>query len=423
MGGAVTARRSALSVPGFRRYYAGFWFAITGFWILKIAIGWSAWELSHSPWLTGLVAALALLPAVVLSPIFGVYADRIRLKIGIPVVISGQIAVGLTLAGLAALDALTVSGLIVLATAWGVFSAAYQPMRLSMIPRMVERELFSSALGMTSVAFNTARILGPAIGGVIIAQWGVAAAFLVGALGYVPFLALFATVTLRERPPPASERRSVLQELRDGARYALALPLAVPVLLMTAVNGFVGRGFFEILPVIAGRILDAGAGGLAALTSAGGGGAILAGLVLTRARPHEGLLARLLLGVLVLTSVVVAVAGWVPDLALACALAAGAGFTTSFAGITTQTLMQMATDDAHRGRVMSFWAVVSFGAPSLGAMAIGALGDAFGVAPGLAMIGVAGLAATAALALGLQAGRRHSARASRQDQGGSRRPM
>jgi MFS family permease len=304
----------------------------------------------------------------------------------------------------------------VLATVWGVFSAAYQPMRLSMIPRMVERELFSSALGMTSVAFNTARILGPAIGGVIIAQWGVAAAFLVGALGYVPFLALFATVTLRERPPPASERRSVLQELRDGARYALALPLAVPVLLMTAVNGFVGRGFFEILPVIAGRILDAGAGGLAALTSAGGGGAILAGLVLSRARPHEGLLARLLLGVLVLTSAVVAVAGWVPDLALACALAAGAGFTTSFAGITTQTLMQMATDDAHRGRVMSFWAVVSFGAPSLGAMAIGALGDAFGVAPGLAMVGLAGAAATAALALGLQAGRRHSARASRQDQ-------
>ena len=85
--------------------------------------------------------------------------------------------------------------------------------------------------------------------------------------------------------------------------------------------------------------------------------------------------------------------------------------------------MQMATDDAHRGRVMSFWTVVSFGAPSLGAMAIGALGDAFGVAPGLAMIGLAGLAATAALALGFRAGRRHSARESRQDQGGSRRPM
>ena len=278
-----------------------------------------------------------------------------------------------------------------------------------MIPRLVERELFTSALGMTSVAFNTARILGPAIGGVIIAQWGVAAAFLVGALGYVPFLALFATVTLRERPPPASERRSVLRELCDGARYALALPLAMPVLLVTAVNGFVGRGFFEILPVIAGRILDAGAGGLAALTSAGGGGAILAGLVVSRVSAHEGLLVRLLVGVLVVTSAVVAVAGSVPELPLACALTAVAGFTTSFAGITTQTLLQMATDDAHRGRVMSFWTVVSFGAPSLGAMAIGALGGALGVAPGLAMIGLAGLAATAALALGLRATRNRAA--------------
>jgi len=286
-----------------------------------------------------------------------------------------------------------------LATGWGVFSAAYQPMRLSLIPRLVERELFSSALGMTSIAFNTARILGPAIGGVIIARWGVAAAFVVGTLGYVPFLALFATVTLRERPPASSDRRSVLQELGDGARYALSLPLAVPVLLITAVNGFIGRGFFEILPVIAGRILESGAGGLAALTSAGGGGAILAGLVLAHVRPRERLLQSLLLGAVLLTSIVVAIAGLVPEIVLACALAAVVGFTASFAGITTQILLQLATDDAHRGRVMSFWTVVSFGAPSLGALAIGALGDAFGVAPGLAMAGLAGLAMTAALAL------------------------
>ena len=390
-------RRTALSVPGFRYYYAGFWFATSGFWVLKIAIGWSAWELTHSPWLTGLVAALALLPTMVLSPIFGVYADRIRLKVGIPVVVSGQAVIGLTLAALAAFGALTVPGLILLATAWGLFSAAYQPMRLSMMGRLVERELFTSALGLTSVAFNTARVLGPALGGVIIAHWGVSAAFLVGALGYVPFLAFFRRVTMRERPPPGP-KRSVLHELGEGARYAFALPLAVPVLLMTAVNGFVGRGFFEILPVIAGRILDAGAGGLAALTSAGGGGAILAGLTLSRLRPSEGRLMRLLLGVLALTSLVVGLAGQVPELALACTLSAIAGFTASFAGITTQTLMQMATDDDHRGRVMSFWTVVSFGAPSLGAMAIGALGDVIGVAPGLAVTALVGAGATAMLA-------------------------
>jgi len=394
-----TVRQTALSVPGFRRYYFGFWFATSGFWVLKIAIGWSAWELSHSPWLTGLVAALALLPTMVLSPIFGVYADRIRLKVGIPVVISGQVAVGLALTALEVAGVLTISGLVALAAAWGMFAAAYQPMRLSMMGRLVDRELFASALGMTSIAFNTARVLGPALGGVIIAQWGVAAAFLVGALGYVPFLILFRGVTMRERVVPEGPPRSVLQELVDGARYALALPLAVPVLLMTAVNGFVGRGFFEILPVIAGRILESGAAGLAALTSAGGGGAILAGLLLSRMRAGERALMHRLLGVLALTSVVVGMAGWVPQLVLACALSATAGFTASFAGISTQTLMQMATDDAHRGRVMSFWTVVSFGAPSLGAMAIGGLGDAIGVAPGLGVAGLAGAVATLSLAV------------------------
>ncbi len=391
-------RRSALSVPGFRRYYFGFWIAITGFWILKIAIGWSAWDLSRSPWLTGLVAALALMPTMVLSPIFGVYADRIRLKIGMPVVIAGQVAIGLALALLAAIDQLTIPVLIALSTLWGVFSAAYQPMRLSMTARMVSRAQFTSALGLTSVAFNTARILGPAVGGLIIAGWGVAPAFLIGALGYLPLLLLFRTITLRERIRPSGARPSVLQELGEGARYAFALPLAVPVLLMTAVNGFVGRGFFEILPVIAGRILEAGAPGLAALTSAGGSGAIVAGLTISRLAVDEGRLMRVLPGVLALTSVVVALAGYVPAMAPACALAAIAGFTASFAGITTQTLMQLATDDDHRGRVMSFWTVVSFGAPSLGALAIGALGDAFGVAPGLAVTGIAGLVALALLA-------------------------
>jgi MFS family permease len=398
MEAAATPRRTALSVPGFRRYYAGFWIAITGFWVLKIAIGWSAWELSHSPWLTGLVAALALLPTMVLSPIFGVYADRIRLKVGIPVVISGQVLIGLGLAGLAAEDALSIGALIALATGWGLCSAAYQPMRLSMTARLVDRELFTSALGLTSIAFNTARIVGPAIGGVIIAHWGVAVAFAIGAFSYVPFLILFRSVTLRERKASGA-RRSVLRELAEGARYAFALPLAVPVLLMTAVNGVVGRGFFEILPVVAGRILEAGASGLAALTSAGGGGAILAGVALSQLRPGERVLLRLLLGVLVLTSAVVALAGWVPQLALACTLSAIAGFTASFAGISTQTLMQLATDDEHRGRVMSFWTVVSFGAPSLGAMAMGALGDAIGVAHGLSMVALGGLVAVGGLAL------------------------
>ncbi|HSF94922.1 MAG TPA: MFS transporter [Thermohalobaculum sp.] len=405
MDSAPTPHRTALSVPGFRRYYAGFWSATTGFWVLKIAIGWSAWESSHSPWLTGLVAALALLPTMVLSPIFGVYADRIRLKIGIPVVMCGQIGIGLALAGLAAAGSLTIPALIVLATGWGIFSAAYQPMRLSMTARLVDRELFTSALGMTSIAFNTARILGPALGGLIIAQWGVAAAFLIGALGYVPFLVLVRTVALRERGP-SGPPRSVLQELGDGARYALALPMTVPVLLMTAVNGLVARGFFEILPVIAGRILEAGAGGLAALTSAGGGGAIVAGLILSGLRPGERLLPPLLMAALTVSAMVVAAAGWVPELIAACALSALVGFTASFAGISTQTLMQMATDDEHRGRVMSFWTVVSFGAPSLGAMAMGGLGDVIGVAPGLTATGAAGLVAVAVLGGWMALGRR-----------------
>lgn len=397
MDATETARRTALSVPGFRRYYAGFCVAITGFWVLKIAIGWSAWALTQSPFLTGLVAALALLPTMVLSPIFGVYADRIRLQIGIPVVLSGQVLIVATLAVLSAQGVLSIHALIALATGWGMCSAAYQPMRLSMTARLVDRELFTSALGLTSIAFNTARITGPAIGGVIIANWGVAVAFAVGAASYVPFLVLFPGVTMRERIV-SGVRRSVLGELVEGAGYAFALPLAVPVLLMTAVNGFIGRGFFEILPVIAGRILESGAGGLAALTSAGGSGAILAGLALSRSRLGERALMRLLLGVLLLTCAVVAAAGWVPELVSACALSAVAGFTASFAGISTQTLLQMATDDAHRGRVMSFWTVVSFGAPSLGAMAMGALGDALGVAMGLTLTALAGLVAVVALA-------------------------
>lgn len=196
---ADNAGSSVLRERNFRLYYAGIWFSTTAFWVLKIAIGWAAWELSHSAFWTAIVAASYLLPAFVLSPLFGVLADRIRLKRGVQTVVFAQMIIGLVMSAGFAAGLLNVQLLAALSMLHGLISAAYHPMRLTLVGRLVDRWQIPAAAGLASVAFNTARVLGPALAGLLLARFGTAATLAAGSLLYLPYLVLFSLVTLRTR--------------------------------------------------------------------------------------------------------------------------------------------------------------------------------------------------------------------------------
>lgn len=384
-----------LSNRNFRLYYAGIWFSTSGFWILKIAIGWAAWELSQSAFWIGIVAACYLLPAVVLSPLFGVLADRIRLKRGVQLVVAGQTLIGLVMSAGFASGQLNVQALAVLSVVHGLISAAYHPMRLTVVGRLVERDQIAAAAGLASVAFNTARVLGPSLAGLLLARYGTAATLLAGSLFYLPYLLLFSQLQLRARQP---RRQPWTAELVSGLRYAAQLPVMLPVIAMSALNGVVGRALFELLPAISGDSLNRGAYGLAVMTAAAGVGAVLAGLILSHFQASlEARMNWLTLAVSGCCGAVL-LTGLSAGLLWAAAGCALAGFCASFAGITSQAILQIALDDSYRGRVMSLWTTVSFGAPAIGALLMGALGEMTGTNTAVAMVAVAGLTGSLLLA-------------------------
>ena len=383
-----------LRLHNFRLYYAGIWFSTTAFWVLKIAIGWAAWELSQSVFWTGTVAACYLLPAFLLSPLFGVLADRMRLKRGVLTVVFAQSMVGLTISAGFFAGLLNVQALAALSLLHGIISAAYHPMRLTLVGRLVDRWQIAAAAGLASVAFNTARVLGPALAGVLLARFGTATTILVGSLLYLPYIALFSLVTLRTR---ARVDKSWISELLSGLRYARQMPVMLPVMIMTMMNGVIGRALFELLPAISGDVLSAGAHGLAILTAATGAGAVVAGLAIARFDLSVSQRMLALAASVALVCAATLSTGLARELAVAASFCAVAGFAASYAGITSQSVLQIALEDSYRGRVMSLWTTLSFGAPAVGALLMGALGEKLGTGTAVAVIAGVGLLVTLVL--------------------------
>ena len=263
-----------------------------------------------------------------------------------------------------------------------------------MVGRLVARWQIAAAAGLASIAFNTARVLGPALAGVLLVRFGTATTLAVGSLMYLPYLVLFSLVTLRTR---VRVDKPWFNELVSGLRYARQMPVMVPVMIMSMLNGVVGRALFEMLPAISGDVLNSGTQGLAVLTAASGAGAIVAGLAV--ARFDLSVMQRMMALAVSVALVCVATlsTGMARGLILAASFCAVAGFSTSYAGITSQSILQISLEDSYRGRVMSLWTTVSFGAPAVGALLMGALGEVSGTGTAVAVIASIGLLITLVL--------------------------
>ncbi|MGM0585860.1 MAG: MFS transporter [Pseudomonadota bacterium] len=384
----------ALSHAPFRLYLAGNFAGLHGVWILRVAAAWLAWDLTGSAAVTGAVAFLNFAPTLVSGPLFGVMADRLDPRRGIMVTQSLQALIAFGLFALLAAGALTVPALLAVSLAVGVAASAYHPMRMALTPRLVPGEHLGQAVAMTAVNFNLTRMLGPALGGWLIAGQGAGAAVLTGGLLFLPQVAAFAR--LSPYPPAPREARAgpgglrgFLGELTDGARHVLARPPVRDAMLLTGVSAIPARGALELLPVAADGLYGRGAAGFGALTALAGAGAVVAALWLARGSPSAAAMrARALVAAAGGMSLVVLL-GLSESWWAAVAAVAGLGFCGTTVGVSNQTIAQVLTEDGWRGRVMSLWILVAIGGTSLGALGIGALGDVIGFRAALVAVALA----------------------------------
>ena len=367
----------ALRHRPFALYTVGNGISLTGTWMQRLALGWLIWELTGSGFWLGVLSAVDLLPVALIGPFAGAIADRAnRLRITrLSQIVSLGIAVAFGAAML--LGLLTVPVLIALAGLQGATVALNQPARLALVHSLVPREDLGSAVGLSSVNVNLARITGPAIGGAMLVHFPVATVFFANAGLTLLFVMILSRLRIDEAPRPASHGR-MLSEIGEGLRYMLSRSDIRVLLLYMCTGGAVLRSMLELAPALADRSFDSGAVGLAFLTSAMAVGAVAAGLFPSERSGAASEVRR-------------TIRDWASGAVAVCALGLGAsawvavpaialvGFFVTRALIGTQTYVQLTTQDEMRGRALSLHGIVARGSPAIGALLIGAVSDLVGL--------------------------------------------
>ena len=388
---------SVLSNRNFSIYFAGTLVVLHGLWIYRLTISWLAWDLTHSVFLVGVVSFCQFAPGIVLGPVFGAAADRYDLIKMAVFIHAGMMVISLILAVITGLDRLTIDVLAGFALLQGMMGGAYTPTRLSLITKLVPRELFASATGYLAVAFNLSRFAGPALAGLIINFFGVAWSF-----GLFSCLVVPAIVSLFVVEPLESTTRErgdshILSDLRDGLSYAATHPMIRWLLILVGTNGILARGLLELLPAVTELVFRGGSAEFAALTSAAGAGAVVASVVVTRTQDPSRLL-RMAPSAALASSGLLFVLGMTESYWMGLAVVAGLGGFCTLCGISVQALLQLEVDDEFRGRVLGLWGVFAIGATAMGGFLMGGVARASSISA--TAIGSAALLSVLALFLG-----------------------
>ena len=367
---------SALESRQFRTYLGGNVFALNALWMLRVTVGWIAWDSTGSASFVGTVAFLYFAPTMVAGPLFGVLTDRIDIRRAAILTQTTLMCLSFTLMALLGTGNLTPLGLVIYATLTGVVMAAHAPIRMSLAPRLVDREKIGSAVNLVVINFNIARMTGPALAGFLIARYGVFSCLLLTSVCYVPFILALASLRPRPRDTNVIDTSRFGEALLEGFRYAGRHPSIRTALFVAAISSFFLRGMLEVLPILADGVFDRGAAGLGLLTSVAGIGAVLGGLSLTTfPRRVDGTVPPWTLVLYAAGLFALAALGAFAIWGAAIVLVATIAFVSTVVSIVCQSAIQMQIDDNLRGRVMSIWAVVAIGSAALGSLAFGALVD------------------------------------------------
>jgi predicted MFS family arabinose efflux permease len=384
----------ALNHLDYRRFFLAQLVALVSGWMHTVALSWLVLQLTDSPLRLGLIGTLQFSPILLFSIVTGAIADRLPKR-------RLLVATNLTLATLAlGLASLVASGHVrywhvgVVAVLAGLAQTVDGPARQSLMAELVGKADLVNAVALNSAAFNAARIVGPAVGGLVIARFGVVPAFVVNAAGLLVVAA--ALVMLPARAAAPRRGTTMAQEIGEGVRYATRTPVIRLILGMLFCVSITVFNFTVYVPLLARNVLGLGAEGFGFLMAALGVGAVSGALAIgfRRAGPPPlwtmmGAAALALGGLLSLSAA--------RHLWVAAALLFATGFFGLVLVASCNTRLQLAAPDELRGRMMSLYTLVWGGVFPIGAFVVGAISEGWGVSTAFFVQGAAGLIALAGL--------------------------
>jgi len=379
---------TSLRQRNFRLYWFGQMISLIGTWMQSIGQVWLVLELTHSAWQLGLVGALQALPILLFSIFAGVFADRWPKRSVLLVTQAAAMIQALLLWALIVSGTIQLWHLYILALLLGLTNSLGRPASRAFVVELVGREDLPNAVALNSSISSLTRIMGPVLGGIIIAASGVSMLFLLNALSFLPVMVGLALINSHELHAQAlhnaGERQNTWQSLREGVAYVWKTPAVLLVILVVGLVLLFGSNFNVVLPLFATDVLHVGATGFGFLSAATGVGALLSALWLAWGNQKSAI--RRVLIIMLIFSVLEAVFAVSRVYLLSLALIASVGFTEEAFAVQAMATLQTVAPDHLRGRVMSVQVLFFDGSLPLGYLLMGWLAGLCG-APIAMLIG------------------------------------
>ncbi|MDD2196449.1 MAG: MFS transporter [Bacteroidales bacterium] len=368
----------ALQNKNFKIFFLGQLVSLMGVWIQNIALGWLVYRLTDSAVWLGVIGFAGQIPALFLTPFAGVFADRLNRRKVLIVTQIIPMAMAFTMAALILTNSVLVWHIAVVAVINGIVLAFDNPFRHSFLLEMIgDKELLQNAIALNSTLFNSARFIGPMIGGFLIALVGEGYCFLVN--GVTSSAVVISLFLINVSPSiKNTEHKSVIFDLMEGAKYAFSFKPIRFLLILVLTTGFFGMPFQVFLPVFARDILGGDSQLLGFLTGALGAGA-LTGAVYLASRKGMKQLPRMIFFAAILFAIGLMSLSLSTNIILSLVLLYFTGFGMIVQFASTNTLIQSIVDDSKRGRIMALYGMSFLGVTPVGSLLLGAISGAIGV--------------------------------------------
>lgn len=377
---------SALRSPNFRLYFGGQLVSISGTWMQNVAQGFLVFSLTQSELWLGIVACVAGLPMVLMSPIAGVIVERVPRRKLLIATQTIQMCLAFILAGLTATGLVQVWHIVGLAFILGITNALDMPARQTFIIEMVGRDDLHSGITLNSILNSSARVLGPTLAGIALVLFGAAWCFLING---VTFLAVILSLVVMKVPFAIQyvKKSTPLNQLKEGIAFARRDELVAPLILLATIVGFFVIPIIQLMPAFADVVLHSPKEGYAAISTAQGIGSVFAGIIVGWVVFRIGY-GKLIALALELSAVATVIFAMQTTITLAAFASVFMGLFLIMQMVCINTLLQTVLPDEFRGRVMSLYTLALLGLAPFGALLLGAIASWIGTTQAITLYGV-----------------------------------
>ncbi len=381
---------SSLKVRNFRLYWFGMQISLVGSWIQIVAQGWLVFDLTRSEFLLGLVGFLGSLPIFIFSLFAGVFADRFNKRNILLVTQNAFMFLAFILALLTQFKIITPVQIMLIALLNGMVMAFDAPARQSIVVELVGKQHLLNAIALNSAAFNSARLVGPALAGILVAIVGMSGCFYINGISFIAVI--IALLLIKNNYAPKKTSGVFLKDLAEGLKFIADNRIILILISIVGMTSLFGISYAILMPVFADKVLHSGAKGLGILMSNAGLGAFLAALFLARFSNSLKRRGEWIIFSSIIFSLALILFSQSKTFLSSCIYLAIIGWSSVTAMTLVNNSLQVLVPDEFRGRVMSGFMFTFAGIMPFGNLIAGTLAHFWGVSFSVAFSGFACLA-------------------------------